>query len=70
MRLTVLEIRAITIDIDTDNQEFAEKMAMEVYNDNHLDNNVMVVVSTEVIDGTNDSVDIYLDKDGDLILED
>lgn len=67
MKLTVLETRAITIDIDTDNQEFAEEMAMEVYNDNHLDNNAMVVISTEVVDGTNDSVDIVLDKDGDMI---
>lgn len=70
MRLTVLETRAITIDIDTDNQKFAEELAMKVYKDNCMNKDSLVVVSTEIVDGTNDSVDIYLDKDGDLILED
>lgn len=65
MRLTVLETRACTIDIDTTDQAFAENMAMEVYKDNCTDNNFMVVTDTEIVDGTNDSVDMYLDKNGD-----
>ena len=48
----------------------AEELAMKVYEDNCMNKNSLVVVSTEIVDGTNDSVDVYLDKDGDLILED
>ena len=46
MRLTVLETRAITIDIDTDNQKFAEELAMKVYKDNCMNKDSLVVVST------------------------
>ena len=67
MRLTVLETRACTIDINTTDQTFAEKMAMKVYKDNCTDNNFMIVTDTEIVNGTKDSVDMYLDKNGDPI---
>lgn len=67
MRLTVYETRAITIDIDTDNKEFAEEMAMKVYEDNCDNKDLMCVLTATVEDGDEDSVEVYLDKDGDVI---
>lgn len=67
VKLTVFETRAITVSVDTDDMETAKKYAEAAYEGNRNDSNVMVVVSHEVQDGTNDSVDIALAEDGSLI---
>lgn len=67
MRITVIERRAITVEVNTDDFAIAKEISEQVYKDNCKDDSVMTVLGHEFVSGENDSVDFLMDSDGNSI---
>lgn len=67
VKLTVFEKRALTIEVDTDDKEFAKKIAVAAYEDASTKD--LCYCGYEVCDGGDDTVDMKFDRQGECLCE-